>query len=543
MANIDAPPPFARSLAPYIKPREEAVRIRRALTLYLKAQVILSDDASASHISLCGPHGDVGAVKRIPLELNNGLRAQYLKALQANLVARREYNEVVQQITDQKKDINHSNDENDDANKDKVQVLQTYLSLLQSRREHGKLQIFQHYLGELNAMDAAKSGYLAITEDRSQLYGPILGVFPHEQIPGNGAPTGPASDVEDLIYELEKAVIRAKRKADAEKRLVEKLKSQSQRGRGDGDGDVPLHVKLTAMRRTRDELVRWVEETLVTSTDDGEAIEEEADSTADEDAARSMEDLRLQIQEHYASYINARTALLHALSAASRPLPSESRNNPGRTQTPPTVQHNAATGISLLFPYISNSLLPLSKAHKAPAGQKSYLSTILVKEKEKACQILDRLQDESHLLPEYPMLAKDPRFKRAVAAINPRQLLSAPALQNTATSEIVTRAEAWAFAAQEAGVATKAEIEENLSHGDEMTKNAGETLQEIYEIMNQDYDEATRVDDEGEKEEGKDIWASDANKARNRVRYSRTEKQPKGPWSGLNGKVGVVGDG
>ncbi|EEQ84839.1 hypothetical protein RJZ56_002402 [Blastomyces dermatitidis] len=540
-AETAGPPQFAKPILQYTKTRQEALGIRQALTLYLKAQIEFAGDSSGSHISLCAPHNATN-VKRVPPELNNGLRAQYLKALQANLVAKREYNSVLQEIASRKQDIHSPASAGGEGLEEKGAEFQTYLGLLRSRREHGKIQIFQHYLEELNKMDAGQAGYLGLAKEQATSRQAAQNLMVHAN-PASGSAGGNGSDVETLLNNLERAVLRAKSQADVEKRLLEKLKSQHL---AEDVKSVPTSKKLGALRRTHAELVRWVEEKLVMSSsidEQGPVEDQTAIDASDAENIRVLEETKSLIQEQYTAYVNARKALLSVVSTASQPLPAGPQTPQRRLQPRENQQNTATPDLTLLFPYVSENLLPLSKAQKAPSMQKSYLSAILAKEKWTTCRMLDRLQEESHLLPEYPILGRQPRFKNAVAAINRRSPPLASQANPNEVSEIVTRAEAWSFAGREAQGATKGYIEDRINFGTELAEKAEDTLKEIYELMNQDYEEATATK-EDKKEGESDIWTSESRYARGRGgRHGRLEKRPKGPWSGLNGRVGVIGDG
>ncbi|OJD14296.1 hypothetical protein AJ78_05345 [Emergomyces pasteurianus Ep9510] len=540
-AGTAGQPQFAKPILQYTKTRQEALRIRQALTLYLKTQIEFAGESPGSHISLCAPHAATN-VKRVPPELNNGLRAQYLKALQANLAAKREYNDVLREIASQRQDIHSQTTAGGEGVEKKGAELQTYLGLLRSRKEHGKIQIFQHYLEKLNSMEAGQAGYLGLAGEQATSRDAVQTLVAHGH-PISGIPAANGPDVEALLHSLEKAVLRAKNQADIEHELLEKLKSQRLT---EDETAIPTSRKLGALRRTHAELVRWVEEQLVISStvdEQGPTEDQAAIDASDAENIQVLEETKSLIYQQYAAYVNARKALLSVVSTASQPLPSELQTAQRALEPRKKQQITATPDLALLFPYVSEHLLPLSKAQKAPSMQKAYLSAILAKEKWTTCRMLDRLQEESHLLPEYPIVARQPRFKHAVAAINRRSPPLASPTSPNETSEIVTRAEAWSFAAKEAQDATKGYIEERANFGAELARNAEDTLKEMYELMNQDYEEATAGKEEKKLDEG-DIWASESRFSRGRGgRHGRLEKRPKGPWSGLNGKVGVVGDG
>lgn len=539
-------PPFAKPLAPYIKSRQEALRIRQALTLYLRSHIDFADDDSAnsnchaqSHLALCAPHDAVVDVKRIPLDLT-GLRKEYLQALQANVAARKKYNCLVENVTTAKLQREGSlvPSETPSVGEEAGSGLQTYLAFLRDRRRHAKLQVFRHYLLELKARDAARSEYFELNEDCRSQQVPSPGEFD-----GGGSDLGGAEDggIEGLVHKLERAVIRAKSQLDREKRLLEELKEK----RSLKEQEVSPAAKVMALQRTRDELVQWVEEKLVTVSGNEDSPLQEVPPEEVEESTQLLEERKEQIRKQYAAYVEARRGLLGAISGACQPVAAAASTKPQRRITTDNGRNAADSSVPSLdslniLSFASEILLPLSKSQKALALQKSYLSGLLAKEKYTTLRILNRLSDESHLLPEYPILARQPRFRHAVAAISSRSAADANNEQNK-TDEVVALAQAWAFASEAAQENQKEIVEQKAAMGAEITKDAQQTLKEVYSILNQDLDDAVQ-DDQDKEDEGTDIWAYEARSTRSRGRQTRPEKRPKGPWSGLNGRVGVTGD-
>jgi hypothetical protein len=218
------------------------------------------------------------------------------------------------------------------------------------------------------------------------------------------------------------------------------------------------------------------------------------------------------------------------VSVTSKPLTRPNYRNDGPIDEvkPP----NALDVVS----YATETLIPLSKSQKALALQKSYLSGLLAKEKSTTLRALHRLRDESHLLPEYPILARQPRFKHAVAALNSRS----PQSDQNQPDEVVSLAEAWAFASRAAGAHERDYVQQKVALGNEVARDARKSLEDVYGTLNQDLNEV--IGEEAQHEpDTSDIWASEARSRRGPKISSvaRLEKRPRGPWSGLNGRVGV----
>jgi hypothetical protein len=529
-------PPFAKQLAPYVKPRQEALRIRQALTSYLRSFIVFADETdpssyNQSHLALCAPTAT--DVKRIPADLP-GLRKEYLKALQANVAARKDYRAVSEDIVALRRQQAPKSLPVETVDPQEPGDLQEYLQLLRDRRRHTKLQVFQHYLEELKAKEADGLGDIDTRESSSQQQQQQV----LHQTEGVNAPmsnrNGGGADLEDLVHKLERAVVRARTRLDQERRLFEKVKVQ-QASRNEASSDeVPL--KIRALQRTRDELVQWVEERLVTEGDPDESLIQDLDPEEIEDAQRLLEYQKVQISEQYALYLQARRDLLDAASRACQPVAVTA---PSKLPTRPTYKPElfseeipAPDPLDVLS-YTNETLLPLSKSQKALALQKSYLTGLLAKEKSTTLRALHRLSDESHLLPEYPILARQPRFKHAVAALNPRH-----SPQSTdQPDKVVDLAEAWAFASDAAAANERDYVQQKVMLGMEVAQDARKLLDDVYGTLNQDLGGA-----EGDPDVS-DIWASEARSTRKAGMGlsggSRLEKRPKGPWSGLNGRVGV----
>ncbi|KAL4750369.1 hypothetical protein BDW72DRAFT_114179 [Aspergillus terricola var. indicus] len=525
-------PPFAQPLAPYIKSRAEALRIRQALTSYLRSQITFVDNdpehpecLAHSHLSLCVSDNAVSDVKRIPAELT-GLRKNYLQALQANVAARKQRQLIAEKLSAERSERSEMGLSSQDSSLE----LQAYLRLVRDRRRHAKLQVFEHYLQELRNRDAPRPEDFDKQERQDQTA--MLEEFGDESQARGEA----GDDVEELVHRLERAVIRAKSQVAREKRLYADLKARCVSESYRVEEPVPA-VKAAALQVTRNKLVQWVEEKLVSSGDSGEASVQELPAEEIEESARILEEQRVRIIQQYAIYTETRKRLLEAAARACQPVSTASvkaASRPLEARTSSTEKELPIEPLEVLS-YASDVLHPMSKIQRSLALQKFYLSGMLAKEKSTTMRMLNRLSDESHLLPEYPILARQARFKHATAAFNPRDTANQedPAKQD----EIVRMAEAWAFASSAAGSNEKEYVEKKVEDGSEHADRAYQELQKVYKLLNQDLEETL----EGAQDKNdSDIWAHEARSTRSSARLAQAEKRPKGPWTRLNGKVGVA---
>ncbi|QMW47392.1 hypothetical protein G4B11_010871 [Aspergillus flavus] len=496
-------PAFAKPLAPYIKSRQEALRIRQVLTSYLRSQITFADDNpdypnahARSHLSLCVPQDAVVDVKHIPPELT-GLRKEYLLALKANVNARKEYRLVSERYTSGKTQGQPSGGVN--AHRvDPNSELRAYLELLRDRRQHAKLQVFQRYLEELKNRDIIKPEDFDRIGNRSQQSALQLDL--EEDQNGCASEIG----IEDLMHNLERAVIRARYQLEREKRLLEELKAQHDTEDGSENDGIASGAKVTALQKTRDVLVQWVEEKLGSVGNNEDGPVQELPPEEIEKSANLLEDQKAQIAEHIGT---------SSVQPASRPT-EKRKTTPEETPTLEPVD---------VLSFADEQLLPLSKCQRALALQKFYLTGTLAKEKSTTLRILNRLRDESRLLPEYPMPARQPRFKHATAAINARYPTTP--VEPAKPDEVVALAEAWAFASEAAGTSERENVEHNLEDGIEAAQDAEQALQEVYGILNQDLEEVLRNKVEQDEAES-----------------SRSHARPraKGPWAKLDGQIGVT---
>lgn len=513
-------PPFARQLGPYIKSRQEALRIRQILTSYLRSQITFAEEDpeqpnphAESHLVLCAPHeAVVDVVKRAPLELT-GPRKEYLEALRANVAARQEYQSVSDNLAS-KAQQRKARPETTTAPAPNYE-LQTYLVLLRDRRRNAKLQVFQHYLQELKGRQTAELEQFGKTEDQNQ-HLQRIGEYEDGRQGGSGE-----EGVEALVHKLERAVIRARAQLEREKKLFEELKAQHDDRKNTGNGDISSASKIQALQRTRDALVQWVEEKLMSVGANDEGPTEELSAEEIEDAANLLEERRTQMMQQYTAYVETRRALLEIAAKACQPVaPGPAKpQEPSDDNDKPTVEEPLTLEPMDVMSFANERLLPLSKYQRGLSLQKSYLSGMLSKEKTTTLRILNRLGDESHLLPEYPLLSRQPRFKHATGgsrgSLTPREL--AP------PDEITSLAEAWAFASGAAREHEQEYVAQKIVEGGETAHEALQTLEEICDTLNQDL---------------QDVF-EDAQDSSSRSKSSPIEKQT-GPWSGLNGQVGVA---
>ncbi|KAF7716223.1 Uncharacterized protein PECH_005110 [Penicillium ucsense] len=534
--SIESPadiPPFAKPLAPYIKSRQEALHIRQALTSYLCSFIVCGEGTALSTVShgflpQCTPSEAVTDVKRIPADLS-GLRKDYLKALQANVAARKELTRTFEDIaalrcqTASPKSSVQSGDRPDSA-----AGLQDYLQLLRDRRRYTKLQTFQHYLDELKAKDMGIPRNLEEREQPSALSDPLS---PYKDDSGTSvagrAEEGDKISLEELVHQLERAVVRARSQLDTEKHLFDKIKSQQTSGNDGATGAAAPQVKSMALQRTRDELVQWVEQRLLNEGDPDASLIQGLAPEDLEEVNELLGDQKSRINEQYTAYLEARQDLLDAASRACQPV-TVTRERPLRTAPRSETVSASTPGPDPLevLSLTTDALLPLSKSQRALALQRSYMAGLLAKERSSTLCVLHRLCDESHLLPEYPMPAKPSRSKFASGPLA-SGLVSQP-VDTTPSDEVVEMAKAWSFASGAASQQERDYVQQRLTLGNEVARDARKLLRDVYSMLKQDWEQGPHEDDNS-----KGISRESVRGLCGTAHHDGSH----GPWSGLDGSV------
>jgi hypothetical protein len=507
---------------------EDELRIRKLLTFYLASLVTFADDRP-SHFQLCHPETAL-EVKEIPEQVT-GLRRQYLKEIQANIKARQKYQDFLTLKKSERVSVPSIGESGEGARR-----LETHLKLLQMRKRHEEVRIMRRYLEALKETNPAKDG--ALNFRSGQVHG--------EELPPL-APVGGAGyqgeNTEALTEKLERAVIRAKYQLEREKALLVEVKARHATDSLQ-DGVIDPRARVAALCAAKDELVRFLEEKMSSASLDDEDVPAHVTEQCNEPSS-SREEVEEQIKAEYEAYVTARKRVLeaaaNALYTSPEPDPGTAASDKGTRAAENRARPPPATGQSAVstLPFISEQILPLFQNQKATTLQKSYTAKVVKTQRAKALDSLERLADESHLLPAYPIMARQERFKNAAATLRGPGKLGQAMSEPGQGDELVRRAEAWAFAAEEAKKAEEDFVRERIKSGNEMLDGARESVAVLNQLLGGDKEQSELDgDDSGEA----DIWleAAGADTQNARSRRMRPSQQEQGPWAGLNGRIGVL---
>lgn len=545
-------PEVARSLSPYISTRQEALQIRRTLTVYLTS--LLKDEGTArrSPLSLAVPGVDIQHLE-IPSEAS-GLLKEYLKEMQAHLIARREFCAVTAQGQDHPPSnsyispLTNATPTGDGA---EASAMPTYLALLRQRRRYEKLRILRDYMDVLLTKPAAKAGYLNIAKFQLD----PLPVLPVQQPAGLMVSSRSLKEsVDELVLRLEKAVLRAKNKLENEQKLFMRIKARQQSGHGIESAErftpADRESRGHALHQTRQELINWVEQELSKTDVAPDTSEPQVGiNHRPQPASKDTEQRILEIQSQYGEYIEARKNCLATVAEATS-MPSTVSEDHALASSNLAEQSGTVNGAccsGLLDSYM-RLLVPLN-LQRLIAQQKTYMTSTLAKEHEATIQLLNRLADESHLLSAYPLLVTDSRFQKITAALGSKLSsihLDARSGSGTQTKTI-EMASRWAFAANAAKTTAQDALEEKIAQGTDHMGNAQEVLSEVVELLGQRARVTSAEKQSSIEDEDDDIWApSTSSRVRKGTHKPKVgnKDSPRNIWHGLRGDLGshIQGD-
>ena len=516
-------PQVAQALQPFIKTRQEALRIRRILSLYLASTIEGLPDGNLHFCLPVSPSSEV-RVKNIPSRIT-GLRRDYLLALQANSKARDEYKAISERISGSS---NHSTIKKSSAvNHDASAAVSTYLELLEAERKHEKLNIVHDYIDELRKKDVAKQDYFTLasvkgdtapTPDRPFTAGDDMSTASSEE-----------SQVQALTIRLQKALLRANTALETERRLLAETKSKYQDYvASEGPPEPNPMVKVQALTRTRDELISWIEDRLAKINDQDDEV---ADNPTSEppDKHVDIEQQKTNIQRLYNDYLDVRKKLIK-LSRERRPIhpmPHPTIQRSKASKPLENTQYQPKQEASRILPYITEHLIPAADAQRAMHQQKAHILNSLGTQHKSTANVLDKLADESHLLAKYPIQSDQPFQKYPTPILGGPNLSPSPfgtEPQQDGQTDLEAKGQMWASAADAARTATNAAVREHLEHGEKHMHAAQTSLAELQTLLN-----GGEVNREGEEE---DIWVQESG-----VRGSKHDAA--GPWRGLDGQIGI----
>lgn len=492
-------------LEPYVRPREEAEHIRRILALHLRS--CYENGPQTSPLALADSDCTIKSTSEA-----RGLQREYLKALHANVKAQREYEAASQQArADRPTGANSLSD---------TSRLEEHIANIKLRKKQERLQTLEKYLDVLSQKPAASPEFLQpedIFRDARRLPEvpkTIVSSFTVDK-------SSTKFDLKALVDRLEKAVLRSKLLLKREEQLLEQVKSRSTAS----PGKISDGAKLSALNATRNELISWMETELGNASAAEDLYPHEGDGGRGEDkmGKEHIGEQLATIEQKYAQYVVARKTLVQTIGQIPGPSikPLAMTKDVAQLQkpTPELYDH-------LLTPYVEN-LLAVAKEQKDSITQKSHLGSALAKQREDAGRALDRLAEESQLLPDHHVRAG----RREGFGGQARK----PAL------EITKRVQPWVSAADAAKLATLEIVAEKTEDGQVALERSTKHLAEIDQLLGRNQ-RGESIEDDSTVD---DIWLAETQTPRKAPKShvrgkSGAVKEPKDVWSTLDGSLGLI---
>ncbi|RDL36662.1 uncharacterized protein BP5553_06014 [Venustampulla echinocandica] len=477
-----------QSLRSYIKPRQEVAHVRRILASNLNSSL---NPAGERHLPQPLSLVDSSCLVDSTVQGPRGIRKEYIRCVRSNINARREYAQVG-------KDHNIKTVGRDPMKRLSDDSTANFLDLVKQEQKHEVLRIVQSYIDMLSKKPAATAHrldpklVLKNVESLPQIPPEVMNV------PGASERSGGA-DLNELVDQLEKSVLRAKMLLKREQKLLTGVRSRQETSKTNQAS------KLRALGTARNELIHWIETELSRAGESSPEVDEPVHVSEPEIVGREYIDNHLTaIRQQYARYTEGRQALLNATTGQlDNPSGTATDEDPelplGTFESP--GNENAMSHIT--YPYLEK-LLSVSNEQKATIQQKSHLTIGLAKQQKEAGQDLDRLADESHLLRAYPVPIKASRRSGMEVSSS-----FAEGMSNLEKPDSSQRVQPWVHASGSAATATKAAILEKLDEGSMAIDGTQQIFLDLRRLLGDDSGASKNVTDRADLRHAstsRDMW-------------------------------------
>ncbi|PQE20919.1 chromosome segregation SMC common bacterial type protein [Rutstroemia sp. NJR-2017a BBW] len=460
------------TLTPFIRQRHDALHVRRVLTAHLNSHVNSGE-------GILAPTNLSSLESTLQVKEESGfacIQHEYLSSVRANLKARNEYASLSAQHDD------HGILRVDESRPsfDTAPSVETSLDIEKQRRRHERFRIIQDLVDQLAEKPPSSSDYfnpkqLEVLND----VGSLPPVPPEVLVPAGVYHDSAKTDLKNLVDRLERSVLRAKLLLKKEQKLLEKVRANTSALNSEqGSGS-----RQQALGLTRNELINWMETELSKAGDSSSEPAGQDAGTVENRGKEYIESQLAFIGRIYDQYLDVRKQLVAATHDEVPPpntaMIDEAEDFTGASADASVEEPEDVTRI-LTYPYL-DELLSLSTEQKAIIQQRSYLTSSLTRQLKNASQDLDRLTDESHLLPSYPMPNMTQQKSHLGDPISFEEDIS-----NQTKPSLSSRAKAWVFAAESSSIATKEAVLERLEDGEAALADAHQTLGEFQLLLGQE---------------------------------------------------------
>lgn len=301
-----------------------------------------------------------------------------------------------------------------------------------------------------------------------------------------------------MTTSLELALVKARQQLKFERALLEKAKGRTDIRHNGATTGADILYKQRALEATRSELQNWIGESLARCEQDSPLSSEPEISNSDIPGLEQRDEGADSnaIEAQYDRYLEARLQLVAAARALKVPLPEleiKSRSKPAsrpraestfttedhkqkiQLQRAPHLRHKSRISVNKIMEQsggvalakIESTLIPEYHHEKLLDTHLAHLGGQTMAQDSRLSQSLGLLSHESHLLPSYPPPPPESTQAGQTGGANKQQ------------SEIGNLLRAWAFASQEAGVALRESVLDNIEKAQLALDGASQSVNEM----------------------------------------------------------------
>ncbi|KAI1404710.1 hypothetical protein F4819DRAFT_97030 [Hypoxylon fuscum] len=502
-----------------IRPRDEAISVRRHLTHDL-AQSIGTEQLS-SPLSLVDLDTTV-----TPSESLQGTYREYIEAVRRNVEIRTEFAQLQEEHDAATTSLPAPPEEDL-----QTRLLELQLEVATLEQERERLNVVDKHLVELDQQPAATPDFLnteAMFKDCASL--PEL---PKELIAGfTEDRDAPSREIQELLSRLQKAVLRNKLLAQREKQNFEKLKAKIQID----PNNLSPELQLRALNAVKDSLINWIEAMLTKAGGEDDEPSLESPTKPRQAGQRKFDRgaYLAEIRREYEHHIQLRKEIIASVAQLKQlKLQQQPQCQDQAHEERMPTSSKADSEAFLLTPYLEK-LQAISREQKGLIQEKSHINATLAKQQQNLNKMLDRLVEESHLLPKYPTKKPDnsqPSFSDVT--------------KRARKSNVTNQIEPWISAANSAQIATLEAVFEKVEEGQIAAEDAMQALEQVRKLLNKEEGEAEQSQEPSTSEH--DMWLGDEDEnsgARTRKnREKKAEKQQgESIYAKLDGNLGLINE-
>ncbi|KAF1353605.1 hypothetical protein BDV97DRAFT_396427 [Delphinella strobiligena] len=380
--KVECPlPELADALQPYILPRDDAARIRRVADLVLHEHHEGSEQTITRFTTL--PSADVA--RSIKTRSPSGIRSAYANAIVARQKALDRLSRLRAELAAFQEDTKNHELNHPEANLDETLSVISSIRWEQRRR---KLRIVERGINEIETQ-RHKSQHADVTNvlnnDKHTLAPPPSDVGAHE--------TRLRQNVTSKITQLKKAVLQSQSLVNT------KCTTYTDEACSVFPDETAENPHLTALTRTRDHIISWLENELSRIPEDDDLARDA--STPSTSAGAGQQIMEEHVHATYKHYLDQRKALVDVVAAMEGPkvemLETDHGHGDVAALKSSRLQQKTACLAADVLPY-AEELSSIVEGEAALMQDSTFVRQQLAWSLERTRQLLHRLADESHLV-------------------------------------------------------------------------------------------------------------------------------------------------